>query len=195
MRNFVSLKRLAIILLALAPLLLIAGACDDDNDPRAIDLRWERNGQAIDKYGIPHAVNFPLYGILYDMTMREDMINHPWYLYVITELGTYTGYYVATTPPVNACNFLSSTQDIRDDDDGNLIITAPSLDGIFYGGAGSEGSCDAWIFFDYNTGAMVWTREKMRASDAPFILPYDPPRLIVDTTPEDIGPQAPSTLP
>jgi|SRR3989344_572348 len=197
MRNFMSLKTFILILLALSVFMLLTaeGGCNEDNDPRAIDLRWERNGQAIDKYGIPQTVNFPFYGVLYDMTLREDMVNHPWYLYVITELGSYTGYYVATTPPVNACNFLSSTEDVRDDDQGNLIMTAPSLDGIFYGGSGASGACDAWVFFDYNTGAMVWTRERMRASDAPFVLADDVPRLIIDTAPPDIGPQAPETLP
>lgn len=197
MRNSIRLDFRLLAVALLAALAVLAAACyeGDKKNTDTIDIRWERNGRAIEKWGIPETVNFPYYGVLYDMTVRTDMVNHPWYLYVITELGTYTGYYVATTPPVNACNFVSSTQDVRDDDDGNLILTAPSLDGIFYGGAGSEGSCDAWVFFDYNTGAMVWTREKMRASDAPFVLANDVPRLQVNTNPPDVGPQAPETLP
>lgn len=195
-RKFLVLVALA----AFCMVALTAGDCDGKDDTskdlrhQSTDIRWDRNEMAIDRWGYPATVNFPLFKVIYDMTLREDMMNHPWYLYVITELGTYTGYYIATTPPVNACVFLSSTEEVRSGEHGSVVLTVPSLDGVFYGGGGASGACDAWVFFDYTTGAMIWTREKMRASDAPFILP-DVPHLVLAETVPDLGPAATPNLP
>lgn len=107
---------------------------------------------------VPKTENFPLRRALAKFTERQDLLDHPWYIYILGDNGNMIGYYVAQTVPINACNFLSSTEDIRDDDDGNLIITAPSLDGIFYGGGGASGACDAWFFFDAATDAQIQIR-------------------------------------
>lgn len=107
---------------------------------------------------VPHTTNFPLRKALAKMTARQDLVNHPWYVYILGENGNIIGYYVAQTIPVNACNFLSSTEVVDATDSGKVILTAPSLDGIFYGGGGAAAGCDAWFFFDATTDALVQIR-------------------------------------
>ena len=68
------------------------------------------------------------------------------------------GYYVAKTVPINACNFLSSTEVVDSTSNGKVVLTAPSLDGIYYGGAGASSGCDAWFFFDSATDALIQIR-------------------------------------
>lgn len=99
-------------------------------------------------------VNFPLRKLLIEWNNRSDLVNHPWYVYIRGDQGNVIAYYVATTQPVSTCNFLSSTQDVDHDDNGNLILTAPSIDGMFYGGSGAEGGC-GWVLKDYNSSAIV----------------------------------------
>lgn len=93
---------------------------------------------------VPKNENFPLRSALAEFTRRQDLINHPWYVYVLGDNGNPIGYFTAKTYPQNACNFLSRT-------DGSL----PSLDGIYYGGGGASGACTAVFFFDNATNAMV----------------------------------------
>lgn len=107
------------------------------------------------------------------MTARDDLLNHPWYIYILGLNGNVIGYYVSKTDPVNACDFLSSTEDLHHDGDkgGFAITTAPSFDGIYYGGAGSASACDAWVFLDAATNALV----KIRG--LPFYVADQPLRL------------------
>lgn len=124
---------------------------------------------------LPQPKNFPLRKALVEFTKRQDEIDHPWYVYILADTGNAIGYYVAKTVPVNACNFLSSTEDVRDDEWGNLKMTAPSLDGIYYGGSGASGACDSWFFFDSATNALVQIRGvKWFSSDQPLRLDAKP---------------------
>lgn len=107
---------------------------------------------------IPKTNNFPLRKALAKMTARQDLVNHPWYVYILGMNGNIIGYYVAQTVPVNACNFLSSTEVVDSTSNGKVILTAPSLDGIFYGGGGTSSGCDAWFFFDAATDALIQIR-------------------------------------
>jgi hypothetical protein len=142
---------------------IILGACGDENKAaeqrrRAVRERAEAFGRAEGAAPTPNTKNFPLRKALVEFTERQDLVDHPWYVYVLADTGNVIGYYVARTVPINACNFLSSTQDVRDDDDGNVVLTAPSLDGIYYGGAGASSGCDAWFFFDSATNALIQIR-------------------------------------
>ena len=123
---------------------------------QAVHDRAEAFQRAVDKVPVPLTENFPLRSMLAEMTKREDLVNHPWYVYVLAETGNVIGYYVAKTVPINACDFLSSTEDVsRQGDNQSLVLTAPSLDGIFYGGAGSSGGCDVFVFQDQSSGAII----------------------------------------
>lgn len=160
------------------------GANDcSDNNSKAAEQRAAAVAQRVNNFDVaekvapaPTSVNFPLRKALVEFTKRQDQLNHPWYVYILGDNGNQVGYYVAKTKPVNSCNFLSSTEDVFDKGEGSgLVLTAPSLDGIFYGGAGGAASCDAWFFFDATTDALIEIRGvKFFTADQPLRLDAKP---------------------
>lgn len=170
-----------VILVVLAVVLgatLLAGCMDppasDIQRKESVQTRAETFARAQAKYPVPHTENFPLRRLLVEMTEREDLANHPWYTYVLSDVGNVIGYYVTKTPPINKCNFLSSTQEVtngygENTGDNNVILTSPSLDGIYYGGGGASGACNQWVFEDQSTGALITLGDvKYFVSDKPL---------------------------
>ena len=160
---------LLIGLLAILPL----AACDDASRQRdrSIEARAQMFARAEAKIPIPYTENFPLREVLAEYTRRQDLINHPWYTYIMADTGAVTHYFVSTAVPVNSCAFLSSTEDISSVG----VLTAPSLDGIYYGGSGAAAACNGWIFIDAATGAMgLVFGAKILTFDAPLILETEP---------------------
>lgn len=158
---------------------MVALACNNSSGEEArreaVESRNETfdRAEAVAPAAIP--VNFSTRQALVEFTVRQDQLDHPWYVYILGDPGNIIGYYVAQTRPVNSCNFLSSTEDVRTSTNGNLVLTAPSLDGIFYGGSGASAGCDAWFFFDVATDAMIEIRGvKFFSSDQPLRLEADP---------------------
>lgn len=175
--------RKLIVAAMVAIMALTVVACDGDKENSAnkqrqssVQFRTNTFARAQDKYPLPRTENFPLRQTLVEMTKREDKINHPWYVYVLGDNGNTIGYYVAKTTPINACDFLSSTESILwDDEGGNIKTTAPSLDGIFYGGGGSSSGCDVWVWLDYSSNALIKVRDvKFFTADAPLSLDVSP---------------------
>ena len=154
---------LSFIAVALAFILLFT-ACDGsetgkNSRERSIETREEVFERADKAIPLPRPSNFPLRKALVKFTEREDLENHPWYVYILGQNGNTIGYYVAQHAPVNSCNFLSSTEKLyHDSSGGNVLLTAPSLDGIFYGGGGGAAACDEWFFFDSTTDALIKIR-------------------------------------
>lgn len=170
-------KWIAFGLLACA--LVSVGATSCEGNPSLNAQRDESvtaRTQAFDRaerlYPLPLTQNFPLRQALVEFTEREDLINHPWYTYVLGDNGNIVGYYVTKTPPLNSCNFLSSTED---QGVSGAVLTAPSLDGIYYGGGGSSSNCDEWFFFDLATNALIKIRGvHFYTADQPLRLEADP---------------------
>ncbi len=138
---------------------------------KSIETRANTFARAERAVPVPHTENFPLRKTLAVMTERDDLLNHPWYVYILGMNGNVIGYYVSKTDPINACDFLSSTEDETD----HGILTAPSLDGIYYGGGGSASGCDAWVFQDEATGALIKIRGmNFYAADQPLKVSAQP---------------------
>ena len=116
-------------------------------------------------YPMPIPQDFPLRKDLVEFTHAQAGPG-PWYVYIQTDSGSYSSYYVARSKPQNACNFLSETKTIRN----TVVVDAPSLDGIYYGGTGASGACDAWFWFDASTGALVESRFKFTISNQPLAI-------------------------
>lgn len=177
--TIVQIVGIAVLLVAMAGVL--AGCTEETGGQqrsKAVRERSQAFNRATRAAPTPIPSNFPLRKALVEFTERQDLPNHPWYVYIIAQTGNPIGYYVAKTVPINACNFLSSTQDVRDDAEGNLILTAPSLDGMFYGGAGASSGCDAWFFFDVATDALIQIRGvQWFSSDQPLRLDVKPIRV------------------
>jgi hypothetical protein len=194
------MRQLATRKLALIPLVLILAiflsACSMEGEPGennrkdAVTTREKTFDRAEHAYPIYVPQNFPIRQALIEFTERQDMINHPWYIYLMGMDGTYIGYYVGKTYPVNACNFLSSTEIVDSSKNGKVVLTAPSLDGIFYGGGGSSAACESLFFFDVNTNAMItFSVPTWFASDVP--LQVEAKRL----NPKTQSSEAPTTSP
>lgn len=180
------MHRLTTLIVAVLAVVLLVGAtaCEEGNDKakeqrnRSIQTRADTFARAEAKVPVPHTENFPLRSLLRVMTEREDMVNHPWYTYVLADTGQTLGYYVTKTPPMNKCNFLSSTEEVRYSDYGNMVLTAPSLDGIYYGGGGASGACNQWVMQDYSTGALITLGDvKYFVADRPLNLDAEPIRV------------------
>lgn len=176
----VTVKILALCLIVAT--VLIAASCISERTPggeesrrQAISARWQNFERAEALHPAPLQQNFPLRALLVEYTQRQDLTNHPWYTYVLGENGNAVYYFVSTTLPVNVCAFLSATEDIKTHSYGNMVLTAPSLDGIYYGGAGASASCSGWIVKDAATNAMgIIYGDKLLVFDQPLILDTEP---------------------
>ncbi|OGY23555.1 MAG: hypothetical protein A2126_03005 [Candidatus Woykebacteria bacterium GWB1_45_5] len=170
---------LATAILAISVVFLTAATCEGGESSRqreeSIETRAEMFARAKAKIPIPRTENFPLRAVLAEYTRRQDLINHPWYTYIMSDDGRVTHYFVSTAVPVNSCAFLSSTEDVETQYEGDPVLTAPSLDGIYYGGSGAASACNGWIFIDAATGVMGMAfGTKIMTFDAPLILETEP---------------------
>ena len=160
--------KITIILGILALVVIGFAACSTTAEnvyTKNIETREQIFLQAQALYPIPIPLDFPLRKDLVEFTLREAKPG-PWYVYIQTDAGTYSAYYVAKNKPQNACNFLSDTKTAYN----SILRDAPSLDGIYYGGTGASGACDSWFWFDAGTNALVETRFKTTVSDQPLAI-------------------------
>lgn len=152
----------------------LSDSSTDKQIDRAVEQRSETFERAEKLFPVPQLENFPSRQALIKFTERTDLAGHTWYVYILGDTGNIIGYYVSQTRPVNSCTFLNSTEHVRTNTKGNVVLTAPSLDGIYYGGAGSSAGCDAWFFFDAATDAMIEIRGvKFFTTDQPLALEAD----------------------
>ena len=148
----------ALLCLFVIPL-MAAGDCgttktEEQQRKDSVKTRVDTLTKADSKVPLPKPENFPIRQALADYTTRQDLLNHPWYTYIIGDNLNIGGYYITKTGPISTCNFLSSTEIVDSSANGKIILTAPSLDGIFYGGSGSSSTC-GYFFFDYSSDALI----------------------------------------
>lgn len=170
-------KRIATLIAVCSIVLGTATACmEPDDREKAVEKREEVLSRAEQVAPVPENVNFPIRKALVEFTERQDEINHPWYIYILGMDGTYVGYFIGKTYPINACNFLSSSQIVGGNSNGAVVLDAPSLDGVYYGGGGAASNCNSYFFFDVVTNSMqTFVAPMWFASDAPLDL--DVPRI------------------
>ena len=170
-------KAVAIVAMMCAGAVLLIAGCENgaltQQRAASIETRVEIMNRAEALHPVPQMQNFPLREVLVEYTKRADMANHPWYTYIYSDYGTIVAYFVSTTIPVSTNAFLGSTQSTYGSD-GRVVLDAPSLDGIYYGGAGSSGN-GGWIFIDAVTSAMgIAYGHKILTLDAPMMLETEP---------------------
>ena len=170
----IAKKSLLVLLILLPMVVLMAASCQTSQEVQrqeSINDRADMFARAEAKIPVPVTVNFPERALLAEYTKRQDLLNHPWYTYILSDNGTITAYFVSTTLPVSTSAFLSSTEDVSY----GVVLSAPSLDGIYYGGAGGVTGNNGWIFIDAATGAMgVVYGANILTFDAPLILQTEP---------------------
>lgn len=149
-----------------------------DQTQTSVDSRIAVMDRAVKLYPSPDIkmLNFPQRQLLIEYTLHQDMINQPWYTYIMSDTGAITHYFVSTTIPVSTNAFLGNTDTIAYDKHGNVYQTsAPSLDGLYYGGAGSTSNANGWIFKDANNGGLgIAFGHKILVYEYPLILQTEP---------------------
>lgn len=73
------------------------------------------------------------------------------YVYMQNADGVLEGYYVFKGLPVSYCAALTPTYKVRDSSNGNLMLPAPSVDGVYYSG----GQCNTFYGRDATTNAYI----------------------------------------
>ena len=165
------LKKLMLGILVVSLLVISGCTTAEQQRGKAINTRADAFAKAERQTPQPIPSNFLARKMLAKYVVRQDVPDHPFYVYVLADTGNILGYYVAQAAPVNVNAFLSSTEDARN----GYVLTAPSLDGIFYGGSGSSQGGDGWFFFDAATDALVILYGvKMFVSDQPLNLDVKP---------------------
>lgn len=88
------------------------------------------------------------------------------YVYFQNADGKVTGYFVFKGLPVNYCASLTPTYRVREDQYGNLILPAPSVDGVYYSGGqcgtyyGFDATSDTYLEYTVGQGINVLVREE-----------------------------------
>lgn len=96
---------------------------------------------------------------------RMDTPGQIFYIYVMSDTGSITHYFIAEYRPVSVGTYLTPTEKIHDDYDWGTTIQSPALDGTYYG----EGASDQYFFFDAETDAYIELKGlNYIASDQPF---------------------------
>lgn len=99
------------------------------------------------------------------------------YVYLLASNGQLVGYYVLKGLPVSYCAALTPTYKVlQDADGGNLIVPAPSVDGVYYSGGqctayyGKDASTNSYIEFTVGQGisALVYERPLPRQDVEPL---------------------------
>lgn len=154
-----------------------------ENRQGSVAQRQTNFARAVAKYQQPTQENFPMREALVKYTQRQDLLNHPWYIYVANDCyscpnGVAYQYYIGQTYPQSTCNFLGSTEEVQRVDHDNdgvpgtyMKFQAPSLDGIYYGSGATTGGCD-YFFFDVATDGLQVVHHdwKWFVSDRPLLL-------------------------
>lgn len=181
-----------ILILVCAVFVFVVAGAESSCETDTIDLTDQRTDSVNQRvssmekaealYPAPINKNFPIREVLVEYTKRQDLTNHPWYTYVFSDTGAITHYFVSTTLPISTNAFLGSTESIYYSSYGNLVMTAPSLDGVYYGGSGSTSADAGWIFIDANTNALgVIYGCKIMTFDAPLLLETEPQLITINS--------------
>ncbi len=170
-----------LLVIALLVMLLLSGCSEQtwgstEYMKQNIQAREEAFARAEAAIPQPIPQNFLARKMLAKYVQRQDVPSHLFYIYIVADTGNILGYYVAQAAPVNINAFLSPTEKIvRTADNSSEVLTAPSLDGIYYGGAGATSEGDGWFFFDAATDALIIIRGfKFFVSDYPLNLDAKP---------------------
>ena len=153
-------RKIGLLIGVIAILFLSIGACaseelGEQQRREAIYAREQSFERAEAQIPAPIPTNFLARKMLVKFVNRLDTPDLPFYIYVLGENGNVIGYYVSQAIPVNICAFITSTEKIYSSSSGNIKLTAPSYDGIYYGGAGASSGCDGWFIFDSATDALI----------------------------------------
>lgn len=83
--------------------------------------------------------------------LQENEEASVWYVYAISMDGTPLFYLVSDMKPLNICVSITAPDRRVSGNNGAVVLSAPALDGVYYGGAG----CDAYYVRDVQTSNFI----------------------------------------
>jgi hypothetical protein len=149
------MRKLTVFVAAIAAVVLLsAGSCGTQPTPQAQET--ERQQSTYERL----TANQPAQSADYSPT--RETINfwlETWgqepgklsYVYLLASNGQMVGYFIFEGLPVSYCASLTPTYRVRDDMDGNLVLPAPAMDGVYYSG----GQCQAYYGKDAVAGSYM----------------------------------------
>ena len=152
--------------------------CTSENDTAKNERAVRNNGYArLAKAQPAHSMNY---------SPSRDTINFwidTWskpnklaYVYLLASNGQMIGYYVFKGLPVSYCAALTPTYDLLKSENGNLMLPAPGVDGVYYSGGqcsayyGKDASTDSYLEYTVGQGisALVYERPLPRQDVEPL---------------------------
>ena len=83
--------------------------------------------------------------------LQETEGRHTWYVYALSFTGEPLFYIVSDMKPRNICVSITAPDRVGGTSSGNVVRSAPALDGVYYGGA----ACNAYYMRDATTGGFI----------------------------------------
>ena len=115
--------------------------------------------------------------------LKETELAGEWYTYALNWQGEPIFYVVSDSKPRNICVSITAPDRKVKGSQGNVVMSAPALDGVYYGGA----DCNSWYLWDATTGTFIELSGQgfsLLSTRAPLLLETDPVQLEWDAPPE-----------
>lgn len=181
------MKSTKILAPALAALMVFSVVgCKNSADQKNAAARADQYEDATAEVPVPNTDNFLTRKQVAEYMRRMDKPSKIFYTYIQGVNGN-SYQYIVGTRPISLCALMTPPDRVEDrTGDPDVVRSAPTLDGVFYGGDGS-GICNIYYAFDANSGALVMFKtQNMTVSDQPLTLEENAIRLSVKTDAEKV---------
>mgnify|MGYP006298774791 CR=1 FL=1 len=176
------MKRIVMIVIVVLMAFGVLVGCDDLSKPDTQEAGTAEQESVMERarraYPTPQVDEFLTRRNVVKWMERMDQPGKIFYIYVMSDVGTITHYFVAEYRPVSVATYLTPTQRVIDRYEGDVVVNSPALDGTYYG---SGGASDQYFFFDAETDALIELKGmNYIVSDQPFNV--DAPQLTIQTS-------------
>lgn len=162
------MKKIVFVLFAILVAVSLTGCLESRESTQEAGSREQEDvmSRARAVYPTPQVDEFLTRKNVVKWMERMDQPGKIFYIYVMSDVGSITHYFVAEYRPVSVGTYLTPTQRIETHSYGNLALSSPSLDGTYYG---TGGGGDQYFFFDAETDAYIELKGlNYIVSDQPF---------------------------
>ena len=155
---------MAVVLVATS---VCVSACDAEPTPQDVDQAVQEDilsrGQVAEP--VYMVQNFLSRKAINEWSKRMDTPDKLWYVYEYSEAGAVLGYYISRTVPLSyGVGLTNPQQKVYGGSAGNVVIAAPGVDGVFYGGVDNT----LYFFFDAETDTLIMTNNNIKVLDQPL---------------------------
>lgn len=160
------MKKITTIILVLVAVFL-AGCDYQQSTQKAGEQEQEDVMQrARDQYPTPYVEEFLTRRAVVKWMERMDQPGKIFYIYIMSDVGTITHYFVAEYRPTSVGTYLTPTMRREYGSNGSVALPTNALDGTYYGMGGGS---DQYFFFDAETDAYIELKGlNYIVSDQPF---------------------------